>query len=133
MAKVLELQLQSFQRIFRTDLLEDGLVGSPCSPRDSQESSPTPQLESINSSALSLLYGPTLISIHDYWEKTTALTIQAYNRGIMYQDSTFSFILLHYLFRRFFFRPRCYSWILQFWCLKYCVIFWLCVLFFLFL
>ena len=30
------------------------------------KSSPTPQLESINSSALSLLYGPTLISKHDY-------------------------------------------------------------------
>ena len=38
---------------------------SPCSPRDSQESSPTPQFKSINSSALSLLYGPTLTSIHD--------------------------------------------------------------------
>ena len=37
-AKVLEFQLQhqSFQWIFRTDLLYDGLVGSPCSPRDSQ-------------------------------------------------------------------------------------------------
>ena len=35
--------------------------------RDSQESFPTPQLESINSLALSLLYGPTLTSIHDYW------------------------------------------------------------------
>ena len=36
-AKVLEflLQHQSFQWIFRTDFLEDGLVGSPCSPRDS--------------------------------------------------------------------------------------------------
>ena len=34
----------------------DGLVGSPCSPRDSQESSPTPQFKSINSSALSFLY-----------------------------------------------------------------------------
>ena len=33
----------------RTDLLYDGLVGSPCSPRDSQESSPTPQFKSINS------------------------------------------------------------------------------------
>ena len=33
----------SFQRTSRTDLLWDGLVGSPCSPRDSQESSPTPQ------------------------------------------------------------------------------------------
>jgi len=42
------------------------LVWSPYSPRDSQESSPTPQFESINSSVLSLLYGPNLISIHDY-------------------------------------------------------------------
>ena len=46
----------------------DGLVGSPCSPRDSQESSPTPQFKSINSSALSLLHSPTLTSIHDHWE-----------------------------------------------------------------
>ena len=38
------------------DLLEDGLVGSPCSPRDSQESSPTPQFQSMNSSAFSLFY-----------------------------------------------------------------------------
>ena len=55
-------------RIFRTDLLYDGLVGSPCSPRDSQESSPTPQFKSINSYALSFLYSPTLTSIHDYWK-----------------------------------------------------------------
>ena len=57
-AKVLEFQLQhqSFQRIFRTDLLYDGPVGSPCSPRDSQESSPTPQFKSINSLVLSFLY-----------------------------------------------------------------------------
>ena len=32
------------------------------------ESSPTPQFKSINSLALSLLYGPTLTSIHDYWK-----------------------------------------------------------------
>ena len=38
------------------------------SPRDSQESSLTPQLKSINSSALSFLYGPTLTSIHDHWK-----------------------------------------------------------------
>ena len=37
-------------------------------PRNSQESSPTPQFKSISSSALSFLYSPTLISIHDYWE-----------------------------------------------------------------
>ena len=66
-ARVLELQLQpqSFQCIFRTDSQQDGLVGSPSSPRDSQESSPTPQFESINSSVLSFLYSPTLTSIHD--------------------------------------------------------------------
>ena len=67
-AKVLEFQLlhHSFQRTPRTDLLQNGLVGSPCSPRDSQESSPTPQFKSINSSALSFLHSPTLTSIHDY-------------------------------------------------------------------
>ena len=41
---------------------------SPFSPRDSQESSPTPQFKSINSSALSFLYCPTLTSIHDHWK-----------------------------------------------------------------
>ena len=70
MAKVLwpQLQHQSFQWIFRTDYLWDWLVWSPCSPRDSQESSPTPQFKSINSSVLSFLYSPTLTSIHDYWK-----------------------------------------------------------------
>ena len=68
--KVLELQLhhQSFQWLPMADLLWDGLVGSPCSPRDPQESSPTPQFKSINSSAFSCLYSPTLTSIHDYWK-----------------------------------------------------------------
>ena len=37
-------------------------------PRDSQESSPTPQFKTINSSALSFPYSPTLISIHDHWK-----------------------------------------------------------------
>ena len=41
---------------------------SPCGPRDSQESSPAPQFKSINPSAVSLLYGLTLTSIHDYWK-----------------------------------------------------------------
>ena len=50
----------------RVDLLQNGLVGSPCSPRDSQESSPTPQFKSINSSALNFLHTPTLTSIHDH-------------------------------------------------------------------
>ena len=39
--------------------LLNGLVGSPCSPRDSQESSPTPKFKSINFLVLSFLYGPT--------------------------------------------------------------------------
>ena len=69
-AKVLEFQLQhqSFQWIFRADFLQDWLVWSPCSPRDSQESSPTPQFKSINSLTLSFLYNPILTSTHDYWK-----------------------------------------------------------------
>ena len=52
----------------KADLLQNGLVGSPCSPRDSQESSPTAHFKSINSLAFSLLHSPTLTSIHDYWK-----------------------------------------------------------------
>ena len=59
-AKVLALQHQSFQWIFRTDFVYDWLVWSPCSPRDCQESCPTPQFKSINSLVLSYLYSPTL-------------------------------------------------------------------------
>ena len=33
-----------------------------------QESSPTPQFKSINSSVLSFLHSPTLASIHDHWK-----------------------------------------------------------------
>ena len=67
-AKVLEFQHQSFQWIFRNDFLYVGLVSFPCSPSDSQESSPTPQFKIINSSAPSFYYSPTLTSIHDYWK-----------------------------------------------------------------
>ena len=45
------------------------LVGFPCSPGDSQESSPTAQFKSITSWVLSFPYCPTLASIHDYWKK----------------------------------------------------------------
>ena len=67
--EVLELQHQSLQRIsglisFRVDWLDLLAV----SPKDSQESSLAPQLKSINSSEFSLLYGPALTSIHDYWK-----------------------------------------------------------------
>ena len=69
-ARVLEFQLQhqSFQWTLRADRLQNGLVGFPCSPRDSQESSPTSQFKSINSSVLSFPYSPTLTSIHDHWK-----------------------------------------------------------------
>ena len=63
-----QLQHQSFQWVFRTDFFYDGLVGFARSPSDSQESSPTPQFRSINSSVLSFLSRPTLTSIHDYWK-----------------------------------------------------------------
>ena len=48
---------------FRTDRFD-----LPCSPRDSQESSPSPYFKNIDSSVLSLLYDPTLTSVHDYWK-----------------------------------------------------------------
>ena len=72
-AKVLKLQLQhqSFQWIFRTDFLSDWMIWAPWCPEDSQESFPAPQFESFNSSALSLLYGPTLTSVHDYWKNNS--------------------------------------------------------------
>ena len=68
-AKVLDFQLQhqSFHWVPRTYLLQDGLVGSPCSPRDSLESSATPQFKNVNSSTFSFLHSPTLTSIHDHW------------------------------------------------------------------
>ena len=58
----------------RTNLLKDGVVESPCNPRDSQESYPIPQFKSINSSAFSLLYGLALTSIHMTTGETIALT-----------------------------------------------------------
>ena len=65
----IQLQPQSFQRIpqlisFRIDWFD---LLAVCL-RDSQESSPAPQFKSINSSALSLVYSPTLRSVHDYWK-----------------------------------------------------------------
>ena len=60
-AKVSELQLQhqSFhEHSGLISFMTDWLVWSPCSPRNSQESSPTPQFKSINSLAFSFSYGP---------------------------------------------------------------------------
>ena len=49
----------------RTDFLQDWLIWSPCSPRDSQESS------------------PTLTSIHDYWKTIALTTIRTYVGKVM--------------------------------------------------
>ena len=62
------------------------MVWSHCSSRDCQESSPAPKFESINSLVPSLLYGPTLISIHDYWK----------NRSFDYMDLVSKVICLHF-------------------------------------
>ena len=60
-ASVLPVNIQDWFPLWLT-------VWSPCSPRDSQESSPKPRFKSINSSVLSFLYGPSLIPIYDYWK-----------------------------------------------------------------
>ena len=65
---------QSFQWIVRVDFLQDWLVWSSCFPRDSWES-PALEFENINSSVLSLFYGPALTFVHMATGKTIALTI----------------------------------------------------------
>ena len=91
MAKVLELQLQhqSFQLIFRIDFHQDWLVWSPCSPRDSQESSPQFKYQfehhSSNTSILQLANFFMVQLSHPYMiiEKTIALTRQNFVGKVM--------------------------------------------------
>ena len=64
-----------------TFLVMESMVGSPCSPRDSQESSPTPQFKSINYSALSFPHSPTVPYITT--GKTIALTRQTFVGKVM--------------------------------------------------
>ena len=104
MAKVLEFQLQhqSLQWTPRTDILWNGLVGAPCSPRDSQESSPTPQFKSINSSALSFLYSPTS---HPYM--TTGKTIASTRWTFVGKVMSLLFNMLFRLVKTFLPRSKC--------------------------
>ena len=67
MTKILALQHQSFQWVFRTDFPWDRLVWSFC-PGDFQESSPAPEFEGINSLAFCFLYSPVLTTVCDHWE-----------------------------------------------------------------
>ena len=62
------------------------LCGSPCSPRDSQESW-TPQFKTIISSSLTVLYGATITSIHDYWKNHSFDYIE------LFQPSNISILL----------------------------------------
>ena len=82
MAKILEYQHQSFQWIFWVTFLSVWMIGSPCSPSDSQESSPAPQFKSISSLALSFLYSAILTSVYDYW-KTIVLTMWTFVGKLM--------------------------------------------------
>ena len=80
MAKVLNLQHQSLQysglTSFRMDWLD--LLGV----QGTLKSSPTPQFKSIRSSVFSFLYGPTLITIHDYWKNH-----RFFNKVLIHQGS----------------------------------------------
>ena len=63
LASVLPMNIQDWFLLGWTGLIS-------LRPRDSQESSPTPQFKSIDSSALNFLFGPTLTSIQDYWKNS---------------------------------------------------------------
>ena len=85
-ASVLSVSIQDGFPLGLTGLISL-LVWSPCCPRDSQESSPTSQFESINSSALRLFYGPTLTSIHNYCGPTlTSIHDYWKNRSFYYMS-----------------------------------------------
>ena len=61
------------------------------------KSSPTPQFKSIDSLVLSLLSGPTLTSIPDYWEKTIALTRWTFVGKVMMMVKMISAVELYEL------------------------------------
>ena len=63
------------------------MVWSPCSPRDSQESSPGPQIKSINSLLFCLLFGPTLTSISDYWNERMTILVFSVHLGWKTRES----------------------------------------------
>ena len=79
--KVLELQLQhqSFKWIFRVDLLQDWLVWSPCSPKDSQESLHHHNLKVLNWAFFMVQHSHPYMTIG----KTIALTIQTFVGKVM--------------------------------------------------
>ena len=81
-ASVLPLNIQGWFPLGLTGLIS-------LQPKDSQEPSPAPQFESIISSVLSLLCGPILTSVHDYWK----------SHGSDYMDILLAKGCLHFLRR----------------------------------
>ena len=81
-AQFLELQLQhqSFQWIFRVDFFYDWLVWSLCFPRETQESSPALQFESITLQH-SALFMVQLSHLYMTTGKTTALAIWIFRQS----------------------------------------------------
>ena len=73
--QILELQHQSFQWVFRTDFLYDWLVWSPCRPRNSHESSPTPQQKKASIPWCSIFFMVQLLDPYMTARKTMALTM----------------------------------------------------------
>ena len=93
-AKILELPLQhqSFQWIFRLHFLYDGLVWSPWSPTDSQESSAAPQFRrSILQCSVFLM--TQLLHLYMSTGKTLALTIQIFVSKVMSLVSAFQSVV----------------------------------------
>ena len=102
---------QSIGALLLSSVLPMNIQGwFPCCPTDAQESSPAPRSESINFSRPSLLYDPTLTSIHDYW-KTIALTIWTFVGKVM----SLLFNMLSELVITFLPRSKCLSisWLLS--------------------
>ena len=97
-AKVWEFQPQhqSFQWTLRTNLeFRMDWLNLFAVQGTLKESSPTPQFKSINSSALSFLYSPTLTSIHDYWKSHSIDFMDLCQQSIV---SAFSFNFLNLYF-----------------------------------
>ena len=63
----------------------------------SQESSPAPQFESINSLMLSLIHGPTLTSVHDYWKTHSSDYIDLFGKVMSMLFNTLSRFVIAFL------------------------------------
>ena len=85
MVKVLKLQLQAqvFQWMVRVNFLQDWLVWFPCSPRDSQESSPTLQFKKASILWCSAFFMVQLSHLYMTTGKTIALTRGTFVRKVM--------------------------------------------------